>query len=102
MSDTLGGLIDKLITVDMKMWNNQELLYKIRKMSFEEYKSEYFLNEEGANNLWECLKKACDLNIQRNQLIDEIDEKIISLVDESKNGINLDNGKNIQRKHKTY
>lgn len=102
MADTLGGLVDKLITVDMKMWNNQELLYKIRKMSFEEYKSEYFLNEEGANNLWECLKKACDLNVQRNQLIDEIDEKIISLVDESKNGIDLDNGKNIQRKHKTY
>jgi len=102
MADTLGGLVDKLITVDMKMWNNQELLYKIRKMSFEEYKSEYFSNEEGANNLWECLKKACDLNVQRNQLIDEIDEKIISLVDESKNGIDLDNGKNIQRKHKTY
>ena len=30
MADTLGSLIDKMITVDLKMWNNQELLYKIR------------------------------------------------------------------------
>jgi hypothetical protein len=25
MSDTLGNIIDKLVTVDVKMWNNQEL-----------------------------------------------------------------------------
>ena len=31
--DTLGGIIDKLFTVDMKMWNNQEILYKIRRMT---------------------------------------------------------------------
>jgi hypothetical protein len=42
MADTLGSLIDKMITVDMKMWHNQELLYKIRRMTFEEYKLEYF------------------------------------------------------------
>ncbi len=29
MADTLGGLIDKLFTIDSKMWNNQELLYEI-------------------------------------------------------------------------
>ena len=28
--DTLGTLIDKLTTVDLKMWNNQELLYEIQ------------------------------------------------------------------------
>ena len=38
--DTLGGIIDKLFTVDMKMWNNQEILYKIRRMTFDEYKEE--------------------------------------------------------------
>jgi len=38
MSDTLGSLVDKLTTVDLKMWNNQELLYEIRRMSFDEYK----------------------------------------------------------------
>ena len=72
MADTLGNVIDKLVTVDMKMWDNQELLYDIRRMSFDEYKEKYFNNEEGANLLWETLKKACDLNVQRNQLINEV------------------------------
>lgn len=102
MADTLGGLIDKLITADMKMWNNQELLYEIRRMTFEEYKSKYFSTEEGALELWKCLKKACDLNVQRNQLIDEIDTKVIEMVETSQSGEELDDGKFIQRKHKTY
>ena len=34
MADTLGNVIDKLVTVDMKMWDNQELLYEIRRMDF--------------------------------------------------------------------
>lgn len=100
MADTLGGLIDKLITIDMKMWNNQELLYEIRRMSFDEYKEKYFIKEEGAEELWQSLKKACDLNVQRNQLIDEIDGKIIEMLSSEEN--DLDNGKFIQRKHKTY
>lgn len=99
MADTLGGLIDKLSTIDLKMWNNQELLYKIRKMTFEEYRKEYFESPEGAKSLWSILKKACDLNIQRNQLIDEIDEKVIEMI---KSKGDLDNGSFVQRKHKTY
>jgi hypothetical protein len=102
MADTLGGLIDKLFTADSKMWNNQELLYEIRRMTFDEYKQKYFNNEDGAQKLWECLKKACDLNIQRNQLIDEIDEKVIEIVKHSISGNELDDGKFIQRKYKTY
>jgi hypothetical protein len=102
MADTLGGLIDKLFTIDSKMWNNQELLYEIRRMSFEEYKEKYFSNEDGANNLWSCLKKACDLNVQRNQLIDEIDEKVIEMIEAASSGKELDAGKFLQRKHKTY
>jgi len=102
MADTLGGIIDKLFTIDTKMWNNQEEIYKIRKMTFEQYKDEYFSNEEGALRLWDCLKKACDLNVQRNQLIDEIDEKIIELVKAANSSKDLDDGKFIQRKHKTY
>jgi hypothetical protein len=101
MADTLGGLIDKLITIDLKMWNNQELLYEIRRMTFEEYKAKYF-SEEGAQILWDSLKKACDLNVQRNQLIDEVDEKIIEIVEAAQSGEELDNGKFLQRKHKTY
>ena len=36
MADTLGSLIDKLTTVDLKMWNNQELIYDIRRMTLQE------------------------------------------------------------------
>lgn len=102
MADTLGTLIDKLTTVDLKMWNNQELIYEIRRMSFEEYKEKYFLNEEGAEKLWNLLKKATDLNVQRNQLINEVDEKIIEIVNARLSGENLDNGKFLQRSYKTY
>lgn len=102
MADTLGSLIDKLFTIDTKMWNNQEEIYKIRKMDFEQYKQEYFTNEEGAKRLWDCLKKATDLNVQRNQLIDEIDQKVVKMISDAANGLELDDGKNIQRKHKTY
>jgi hypothetical protein len=102
MADTLGSVIDKLTTVDLKMWNNQELLYEIRRMSFEEYKKKYFEDENGAKNLWECLKKACDLNVQRNQLINEVDQKIIEIIEAKLSGENLDNGKFLQRSHKTY
>lgn len=102
MADTLGTLIDKMITVDLKMWHNQELLYKIRKMSFEEYKKEYFSSEDGAIKLWESLKKACDLNVQRNQLINEVDLKIIEMMNALKSEKELDNGSFLQRSHKTY
>ena len=40
MADTLGSIIDKLCTADLKMWNNQEILYKIRRMTFDEFKEE--------------------------------------------------------------
>ena len=102
MADTLGSLIDKLTTVDLKMWNNQELIYEIRRMTFEEYKKKYFDNEDGAMLLWERLGKACDLNIQRNQLINEIDAKIIEMIKHNAVGEELDNGKFLQRAHKTY
>jgi hypothetical protein len=102
MADTLGSLVDKLTTVDLKMWNNQELLYEIRRMSFDDFKNKYFNDEEGAEKLWECLKRACDLNVQRNQLIDEVDEKIVEIVKAFLSGQDLDNGKFIQRSHKTY
>tara|TARA_Y100000114_G_C11741590_1_gene319235 strand:- start:39 stop:344 length:306 start_codon:yes stop_codon:yes gene_type:complete len=101
MSDTVGSIIDKLITIDMKMWDNQEFLYKIRRMTFEEYKEEFFLKEEGALILWEKLKKSCDLNVQRNNLIDEIDEKIIEIVKTNSNNIEIEE-KFLQKKHKTY
>ena len=102
MADTLGSIIDKLCTADLKMWNNQEVLYEIRRMTFDEFKEKYWEKEEGASLLWECLKRCCDLNVQRNVLIDEIDEKIVEIIRDGLRGENLDEGKHIQRKHKTY
>lgn len=102
MADTFGGLIDKLATIDLKMWNNQEILYEIRRMTFEEYKAKYFSDEKGAELLWATLKKTTDLNVQRNQIMDELDEKLIDLIKKVVAGEDLDDGKNIQRKHKTY
>ncbi len=102
MADTLGGLIDKLITIDMKMWNNQEFLYEVRRLPFEEFKEKYTSSEEKQLDLFESIKKCCDLNVQRSQLIDEVDEKIVEIVKASTSGEDLDGGKFIQRKHKTY
>ena len=102
MADTLGNCIDKLFTVDTKMWVNQDLLYTIRRMTFDEFKQQYWNAEGGAEQLWDCLKKACDLNVQRNQLINEIDAKVIEMISAALKGEALDDGKFLQRAHKTY
>ncbi len=73
MSDTVVGLNDKLITLDMKMWNNQEFLYEARRMSFEEFQESFTQSDDKQKDLYESIKKCCDLNFQRNQLNDEID-----------------------------
>ena len=93
--DTLGGLIDKLITVDMKMWYAQENFYKIRDMNFEQFLELYY-NEGGMEVLWKQFQKGIDLNLQRNVIIDEIDEMVLKLTGAE------DDGKTVQRKHKTY
>jgi hypothetical protein len=77
--ETLGSLIDRLTTVNLKMWNAQEILYKIRKMSFDEFLSTYKSNE-GMKELYDTFQKACDLNMQRNVLIDDIDKRIVDIV----------------------
>ncbi len=102
MADTPGGLVDKLFTANTKMWNNQELLYEMRRMSFDEFKEKYWKDEDGAEKLWAILKKVCDLNMQRNQIIDELDELLAEMIMYAASGNNLDDGKYIQRKHKTY
>jgi len=102
MADTLGGLIDKLFTIDAKLWNNQELLYEIRRMTFEQFRQKFMASDGGQQKLWKALQKCCDLNVQRNKLIDEIDEKVVEMVSAAKAGRALDAGAFIQRKHKTY
>ncbi len=93
--DTIAGLIDKLAVVDLKMWNNQELLYRIRRMTFEEFSAQ-FSDQSKVRELWDTLKKACDLNCQRNLLIDEIDERLVKMATDGPGE------GDIQRKHKTY
>jgi len=93
--DTMGGLIDKLITADMKMWYAQEDFYKIREMTFKEFCVEYG-DRKGMKKLYEQFQKGIDLNLQRNVLIDEIDELLVKMTGAK------DDGKYFQRKHKTY
>ena len=103
MADTFGGLIDKLITVDMKMWDNQEILYEVRRLTFDEFKTKYVSgSDEDCLHLYNSIKKCCDLNVQRGQLVDEIDEKLVEMFEALKSGQEMDAGKYIQRKHKTY
>jgi hypothetical protein len=100
--DTFGSLIDKLITVDMKMWTNQEFLYEVRRMPFDEFENKFTKTQDDRKSLFESIKKCCDLNVQRSQIIDEIDEKLVEMFNSLENNEDMDNGKYIQRKHKTY
>jgi hypothetical protein len=102
MSDTIGSLIDKLTTVDLKMWHNQELLYAIRRMTFEQFKEAYLSDEEKARNLFNYMSKAADLNVQRQNLITEIDLGLVNFVKSAIAREDLDDGKHVQRQHKTY
>ena len=97
MADTVGSLIDKLCTVDLKMWNNQEILYEIRKLTFEEFREKYLTTKEMQLKFYQTIQKCCDLNYQRNVLIDEIDQTMVKI---AKGEINADDM--IQLKHKTY
>ena len=92
MSDTPGSLVDKLITVDMKLYNNQELLYAIRRMDYAEFLTRF---QGDWKELFEWLRKMSDLNTQRNSLIDEIDETIATAIETG------DTSRLLQRKHKT-
>jgi hypothetical protein len=95
--DTLGSLVDKLGVVNLKMWHNQELLYEIRRLSFEEFQEKHTADEDKQRELYECLKRCCDLNYQRNVLIDEIDKLFVGALKEEVSTEDL-----TQLKHKSY
>jgi hypothetical protein len=73
MADTIGSLVDKLSIVNLKMWWNQELLYEIRRMTVDEFKAKY---GGDLGRVHQILKVCCDMNVLRNQLIDEVDERL--------------------------
>jgi hypothetical protein len=97
---TLGFLVDQLSVINLKMWNAQEFLYKIRRMSKDEFKAHYS-KEENLDELYEIFKKSCDLNVQRANVTDEIDQYMYDLVKGMQNG-DLDKDTLTQKKHKTY
>jgi hypothetical protein len=101
MADTIGSLIDKLATVNQKMFLAQEELYIVRKMSFEEFKAAYG-TEEGMKKLFNAFQKSMDLNVQRQAMILEVDKKVAEVVSAAVKGDDLDNGTFIQNQHKTY
>jgi hypothetical protein len=102
MADTIGSLIDKICTVNQKMFLAQEDIYIVRKMTFEEFKTTFANNDEKLKKLYDIFKKATDLNIQRQAMILELDKKIIEVISVAIKGENLDNGAFIQDQHKTY
>ncbi len=64
MSDTIGALMDKLSIVNLKLW-----------FALEKFKS------DDKDEVFDGVKKHNVLNVQRNQLIKEIDEKINHMVE---------------------
>lgn len=101
MADTIGSLVDKLATVNQKMFMAQEELYVVRKMDFEEFKAVYG-NDEGLKKLHAAFKKSMDLNVQRQAMILEVDKKIAEIIAAAVKGDDLNNGSFIQDQHKTY
>jgi len=87
--DTVGALCDKLTIVNMKLWHKQDVVHEIRRMSLDDFRDR-FTHED----LYHLFQALADLNLQRNQLIDEIDETIAEAI---RTG---DTSKLVQRKHK--
>ncbi len=90
--DTIGSLIDKLVTVDLKMWHNQERLYEIRRMTTHEFIERYGTQ---LDVLHEVVKRCCDLNVQRASLMDAIDRLVADVVTGKKEAA-------VRPQHKTY
>ncbi len=100
--DTIGSLVDKLITVDTKLWNSQEIVYEIRQLTEDEFLEKYASNLNGLKMFYKELNKATDLNVQRSKLVTEIDELLVTMIKATVLGYELDDGSFIQRPHKTY
>jgi hypothetical protein len=101
MADTLGFLVDKISTINHKLYEAQEDLYRVRKMSEEEFLAE-FSETENLKKLHKYFTKAMDLNVQRSAIIKEFDALVVKVIQDGIAGKNLDNGAFIQNQHKSY
>lgn len=68
MSESFGTLVDRLITLDMKVWHVQDWVYKAAAMPPAEFARMGHAEIQGQ------LKKLADLNIERNRAMTEIDQ----------------------------
>jgi hypothetical protein len=98
MSDTNAGIVDKLITVDMKLWTVQESVQDIKRMTYEQFMARYILGSD-SRLLYDTIVKVCDLNVQRSMLVDELDTQLIDLAQSAAKGEDLTRFR--QLKHKT-
>jgi hypothetical protein len=78
--NTLGFMVDKICSINNKMFMAQEELYVVRRMSFDDFKNTYGSTEEGLKRLYDCFKKSCDLNVLRQNSISEFDESLVNTV----------------------
>jgi hypothetical protein len=91
--DTIGTLIDKLATVSLKMWHNQETLYEIRRMTPVEFRERW---GEKPDELHAVIKRCCDLNVQRADLMDAIDRFLRDAIADN------EPDRLVRAQHKTY
>lgn len=66
--DTLGRLIDDLITVDMKLWHAQD---DVHRCALEDPAT---FAQRPTDQVHAILKRTAELNLQRNRLMTEIDQ----------------------------
>jgi hypothetical protein len=97
--ESVGSLVDRLSITNRKMWNVQDILYEIRRMSFEQFKEKYS-TEKGLEELYKIFKDACELNYQRNVLSSDIDTLVIKIIKEALAGKDID--KYAPMMYKTY
>jgi len=79
MSDTIGSLVDKLATVNNKMFFNQEFLYEIGRMTEDEFVMKYY-SDGDKRDLYNSLKKIISLNLQRQSIILEHDKLLVDMI----------------------
>lgn len=100
--DTVGSLVDKLATVNQKLFLSQEVLFEIRRMDYAAFKAKYLSDDEGGRALFDRLHKTVDLNLQRVALIQEVDEKVVAVAVAAARGEELHDGRMVQPQHKTF
>lgn len=100
MSDTAGSLVDKLATVNNKMFFNQEFLYEIRRMTEDEFVMKY-LSDADKRDLYIKLCKVVDLNLQRQALILEYDKLLVNMILDVMKDKEVASAKYVVDQHKT-